>query len=119
MIMFIHLSHVHVRNKPPVRDRHRHARLSLPISLSRLTRRVFGVLCERVCRVRAETLLGVLGRLLCVTLEAVGAALVVDVARGLTGLGLALLLRLWRLAAGVRSGHGGCVVGLESMLDQR
>jgi len=70
------------------------------------------MLRKRMLRVRAQSALGVIAVLLGALLDA--AALVVDVARRLAGLGVRLLLWLGGLAAGVGGGHVGyvCVGGL-------
>jgi hypothetical protein len=73
-----------------------------------LARRLLSVLLKRVCGVRAQTALGVIGLLLRASGD--GAALVVDVAARLAGLGLGLVFGLWGLAAGVWCRH--CDVGL-------
>jgi len=82
-----------------------------PISSLLLTRRLLRMLRKRMLRVRAQPALGVIAVLLGALLDA--AALVVDVARRLAGLGVGLLLWLGGLAAGVGGGHDVCVwVGL-------
>jgi hypothetical protein len=71
--------------------------------LNLLTRRLLGMLLQGVCRVRAQSSLGVIASLL----RALGrcTALVVDVAGGGARLSLVLPLGLGGLAAGVGSGH--------------
>jgi hypothetical protein len=68
-----------------------------------LARRLLSVLCERVCWVRAQSALGLIRCLVC----ALGrcTALVVDVAGGLAGLRVRLLLGLGGLTASVGSRH--------------
>jgi hypothetical protein len=63
------------------------------------------MLSQGMFRVRAQTALGLLASLLSVALEAVCAALVVDVAAGLAGLRIGLPLGLGGLAALVGGGH--------------
>lgn len=72
-----------------------------------LARRLLRMLSQRVRRVAAQSALCVIARLL----RALGrcAALVVDVARGLAGLGVGLPLGLGGLAASVGCRHDVCV----------
>jgi hypothetical protein len=90
----------------PFHIMHRYRSLpSIPCNspLNLLTRRLLGVLRERVLRVRAQSALGVVR----VLLRALGdiAALVVDVVAGLACLRIRLPLGLGGLAAGVGGRH--------------
>jgi hypothetical protein len=71
--------------------------------LNLLTRRLLRMLLQRVCRVRAQSSLGVIASLLRALLGC--ATLVIDVAGGGAGLGLVLPLGLGGLAAGVGGRH--------------
>ena len=82
-----------------------------PANRSFLTRRLLGVLLERVCGVGAQSTLGVVRVLLGIALLRSG-ALVVDVGCCGAGLGVGLVLRLRGLTACVGCGHDGSVYRL-------